>query len=86
MELLAQCVDPSNPVLYCVTQVVHTLQVVESMERDGIEDADLLLAGLVHNLGKVLLLTGETPENVVCSNTPIGCYPAGIGLNNCVFQ
>lgn len=86
MERLAQCIDPSDSTLYCVSQLVHALQVVDGMERDGIQDKDFLIAGLIHDLGKILLLTGEDPENVVCINTPIGQYEKGVGLANCVFQ
>ena len=83
MERLAQCIDPSDSALYCVSQLVHALQVVEGMERDGIQDKDFLIAGLIHDLGKILLLTGEAPENVVCFNTPIGHYEKGVGLVYC---
>jgi len=86
MERLAQCIDPSDSALYCVSQLVHALQVVDGMERDGIQDKDFLIAGLVHDLGKILLLTGEAPENVVGFSTPIGHYEKGVGLANCVFQ
>ncbi len=86
MERLAQCIDPSDSTLYCVSQLVHALQVVAGMERDGIQDKDFLITGLIHDLGKILLLTGEAPENVVCFNTPIGRYEKGVGLANCVFQ
>jgi len=86
MELLAQCIDSSDPTLYCVSQLVHVLQVVDGMERDGIQDTDLMLTGLIHDLGKILLLTGEAPENVVCLNAPIGDYEKGVGLDNCIFQ
>jgi hypothetical protein len=86
LALLARCVDPSDPALYCVSQLVHSLQVVSGMEDDGVQDVDLLLSALIHDLGKILLLTGEAPENVVCGNTPIGDHEAGIGLDHCVFQ
>ena len=33
-------------------------------------DREFLLVALVHDLGKVLLLTDESPENVVCLNGP----------------
>ena len=86
MERLALCVDPSDSTLFCVSQLVHALQVVDGMERDGIQDKHLLVAGLIHDLGKLLLLTGEAPEHVVCVNTPVGRYGEGVGLANCVFQ
>ena len=84
--MLAQCVDPSDPALDCVSQLVHTLQILSGMEEDGIDDPDLLLAALIQDLGKILLLTGEAPENVVGGNTPIGPAEAGAGLDRCVFQ
>ena len=86
IERLAQCVDPTDCSLYCTNQLIHTLQVLEGMERDGISDRNMILAALVHDLGKLLLLTGEAPENVVCFNSPISIYEEGIGLDNCVFQ
>lgn len=86
IEKLAQCIDPSDERLYCVSQQVHVLQILETMEQDGVATPDLVLAALLHDLGKILLLTGEAPENVVCFNHPIGEYDAEIGLDNCVFQ
>jgi Myo-inositol oxygenase len=83
---LGQCIDPSDCRLYCTSQQTHVLQVVEGMENDGITDPDLLLAALIHDLGKLLLITDEDPANVVCGNYLIGDYPSGIGLDNCVFQ
>ncbi|HAC64738.1 MAG TPA: hypothetical protein DCF68_14680 [Cyanothece sp. UBA12306] len=86
IELLGRCIDPTDTTLYCLSQLTHSLQVVEGMEQDGITDPELLIAALVHDLGKILLLTDEAPENVVCVNTPIGNNQEGIGLDNCVFQ
>jgi hypothetical protein len=86
IEQLAQCVDPADTRLGCASQQIHVLQVLESMEADGVTDRGLLLAALVHDIGKLLLLYGERPENVVCLNDPIGSYPAGIGLDQCVMQ
>ena len=86
LERLARCVDPTDVRLGGVSQHQHVLQVVEAMESDGVTDPDLLLAALVHDLGKVLLLVGEAPENVVCFNDPIGEFEPGIGLDRCVLQ
>ena len=44
------------------------------------------VAALIHDVGKLLLLTGEDPANVVCTNWPIGEYDDGCGLDQCVFQ
>lgn len=86
VELLAQCVDPSDRVLYCASQQIHVLQVIDGMQRDGVADPDLLLAALIHDLGKVLLLTDADPADVVCMNSPIGSYEPGVGLDNCTLQ
>lgn len=86
MKELSRCIDPTDPALYCVSQLVHTLQVVEAMEEDGVTDEDMILSALIHDLGKLLLLTDEKPENIVCMNTVITSHEKGIGLDNCIFQ
>lgn len=86
VEQLAQCVDPTDGQLGGVSQLVHTRQVVAGMEADGVRDSSLLLAAIVHDLGKVLLLTAEAPENIACMNAPIGDYPDGVGLDQVLFQ
>lgn len=83
---LGRCIDPTDPALYCVSQLVHTLQVVEAMEKDGIDDEEMIIAGLIHDLGKLLLLTDEDPENIVCMNTVVTNHEDGTGLDNCIFQ
>jgi predicted HD phosphohydrolase len=86
IEKLAQCIDPADTGLYCVSQQVHVLQILEAMERDGVATRELVLAALLHDIGKILLLTGEAPEHVIGMNEPIGRYEPGIGLDNCVLQ
>ncbi len=86
IERLADCVDPTDVALGAVNQQVHVLQVLEAMERDGVQDGALWLAALLHDIGKLLLLAGEAPENVVCFNEPIGSYAPGVGLDACVIQ
>ncbi len=86
MKDLAHCIDPTDPALYCVSQLVHTMQVVGAMEEDGVEDEDMIISALIHDLGKLLLLTDEAPENIVCMNTVVTSYEEGIGLDNCIFQ
>ena len=86
VERLAQCIDPSDGQLLCASQGVHALQILDGMHRDGITDPDLVVAALIHDIGKLLLLTGEDPANVVCNNEPIGLYDDGCGLDQCVFQ
>ncbi len=85
-DLLGKCVDPVDASLGGVSQLIHSLQTIESMENEGIKDRDFLFAGLVHDMGKLLLLMDEVPENIVCMNAPIGTYERGIGLDQCVLQ
>lgn len=86
IEKLALCIDPTDKILRTTTQYHHTLQVIEAMETAGVSDPDMYLAALLHYLGKLLLLTDEKPENIVCLNKPIGEYESGTGLKNVVFQ
>ena len=86
LERLARCVDPTDGRLGGVSQHLHVLQVLAAMETDGVTDPDMLLTALLHDVGKVLLLVGEAPENVVCFNEPIGEHEPGIGLDRCVIQ
>ena len=86
IERLALCIDPSDSRLYNTSQLVHLLQVIEGMAHDGIVDPDLILAALVHDIGKVLLLTDEDPANIVCTNTVIAAPGPGCGLDACTFQ
>jgi predicted HD phosphohydrolase len=86
IERLGRCVDPTDVRLGGVSQHLHVLQVLAAMEADGVTDHVLLLTALVHDIGKVLLVAGERPENVVCFNDPIGEYEPGIGLDQCVMQ
>ena len=80
VERLANCIDPADGLLGCTSQLVHVLQVLDMMESEGVTDPHLLAAAVVHDIGKLLLLVGEAPENVVCLNEPIGEYPPGIGF------
>jgi hypothetical protein len=86
VEKLALCVDPSDMRLFCGSQFVHLQQILAAMERNGVSDPDMLLLAVIHDLGKVLLLEGEAPENVVCTTRHIGSPEPGCGLENVVFQ
>lgn len=86
IERLAQCVDPTDCRLFGASQLTHVLQVLEAMEVDGVLTDELALVALVHDLGKLLLLTDEDPANVVCMNRPIGDAADGVGLDHVVFQ
>jgi inositol oxygenase len=82
----AQCVDRSDSGLFLASQEVHVLQMLDGMHGDGVADPDLVLTALIHDVGKLLLLTGEDPANVTGTNEPIGEYDDGCGLDHCVFQ
>lgn len=86
VERLAQCVDPADCMLFGASQQMHVLQILEAMARDGVDDPDLVLTALLHDLGKLLLLTDEDPANLVGLNTPVGHFDDGAGLDNCVLQ
>jgi inositol oxygenase len=86
VKQLAQCIDPSDGRLFAASQQVHVLLTLEAMARDKVDDHDLILAALIHDVGKTLLLTDEDPANITCMNTPIGSYEPGCGLDNVTFQ
>jgi hypothetical protein len=87
LELLAQVVDPTNFYLYCGSQLTHTLQVLESMEEDGIADHEFLATTLIHDLGKLASLRGEKWENIEGGGKiPLGHNEPGSGLKNCFFN
>ncbi|MDP9072908.1 MAG: inositol oxygenase [Actinomycetota bacterium] len=85
IQRLGSCVDPTDQGLYCTSQLMHVRQVIAAMELDGI-GPEMILVALIHDLGKVLLLTDEDPANIVCMNHPIGLNQDGIGLDNCLIQ
>jgi hypothetical protein len=86
LRMLGQCHDPTDSKLAGLSQLTHCLQVAEAMESDGVTDPALLIVALVHDLGKLLSLVGELPENIVCMNTTIGEHAPGSGWDQCTFQ
>jgi hypothetical protein len=87
LELLAQIVDPTNFYLFGGSQLLHTLQVLESMEKDGITDPEFLAAVLVHDLGKLAVLKGESWENIEGGGKiPLGENSPGSGFARCSFS
>jgi len=53
-------------------QIVHAFQTAEAIRKDG-HPRWLILAGLIHDLGKVLYLFGEPQWAVVGDTFPVGC-------------
>lgn len=71
MEFLNTLVDDSDPDTE-MSQIQHLLQTAEGIRKDGHPDW-FILAGLVHDLGKVLCLWGEPQWAVVGDTFPVGC-------------
>ena len=71
LEYLNTLVDDSDPDTE-LSQIEHCLQTAEAIRRDGHPDW-FQLAGLVHDLGKVLCLWGEPQWAVVGDTFPTGC-------------
>src|SRR5262249_55306701 len=70
LEYLNTLVDDSDPDTD-LSQIEHNLQTAEAIRRDGHPDW-FQLAGLVHDLGKVLVLYGEPQWAVVGDTFPTG--------------
>ena len=70
-EFLNTLVDDSDPDTD-LSQIEHLLQTSEAIRRDG-HPRWFVLAGFVHDLGKVLCLYGEPQWAVVGDTFPVGC-------------
>ena len=71
LDYLNTLVDDSDPDTD-LSQIEHNLQTAEAIRRDGHPDW-FQLAGLTHDLGKVLCLWGEPQWAVVGDTFPTGC-------------
>ena len=71
MEFLNELVDDSDPDTE-LSQLQHLLQTAEAIRADGHPDW-FVLAGLIHDLGKILCLFGEPQWAVVGDTFPVGC-------------
>ena len=70
-QFLNQLVDDSDPDTD-LDQLQHLLQTSEAIRADGHPDW-MVLAGLMHDMGKVLCLFGEPQWAVVGDTFPVGC-------------
>jgi len=70
-EFLNTLVDDSDPDTD-LSQMEHLLQTSEAIRRDG-RPRWMVLAGFLHDLGKVLCLYGEPQWAVVGDTFPVGC-------------
>lgn len=71
LEKMDSFVDDSDPDL-ALPQIIHALQTAEAIRQDG-HPRWFILAGLIHDLGKVLYLSGEPQWAVVGDTFPVGC-------------
>lgn len=71
LEHLNTLVDDSDPDTD-LSQLEHALQTAESIRADG-HPRWMILAGLIHDLGKVLCMYGEPQWAVVGDTFPVGC-------------
>jgi hypothetical protein len=84
---LATIIDPLDPYLGALTQLTHQLQLVQIMEDDGLDET-MILCGLIHDLGKLLIKYGdEDPIHVEAGGkkAPLSGAPGG-GLMKCTFR
>ena len=70
-DFLNQLVDDSDPDTD-LDQFQHLLQTAEAIRADGHPDW-MVLVGLMHDMGKVLCLFGESQWAVVGDTFPVGC-------------
>lgn len=70
-EYLNNLVDDSDPDTD-LSQLQHLLQTAEHIRRDG-HPRWFILAGFIHDLGKILCLYGEPQWAVVGDTFPVGC-------------
>ncbi len=71
MDWLNTLVDDSDPDL-ALPQTIHALQTAEAIRQDG-HPRWFILAGLIHDLGKVLCFFDEPQWAVVGDTFPVGC-------------
>jgi len=71
MEFLDTLVDDSDPDTE-LSQIEHLMQTAEAIRAAG-KPRWFILAGLIHDLGKVLCLFGEPQWAVVGDTFPVGC-------------
>ena len=87
VSLLDTIVDESDPDMD-LPQSYHAYQTAEAFRKDGYPRW-LILAGFIHDLGKILTLNGEEQWAVVGDTFPVGCaysdkivFPEFFALNH----
>ena len=72
LSMMDDFIDPSDPDLD-VPNSIHAYQTAERIRKKYPEDKELQIAGLIHDLGKVLFSYGERSYNVVGDTYVLGC-------------
>ncbi len=72
LSMMDDFIDPSDPDLD-VPNSIHAYQTAERIRERYPEDKELQIAGLIHDLGKVLFSYGERSYNVVGDTYVLGC-------------
>ena len=72
LSMMDNFIDPSDPDLD-VPNSIHAYQTAERVRKKYPEDKELQIAGLIHDLGKVLFTYNEPNYNVVGDTYVVGC-------------
>jgi inositol oxygenase len=79
--LLDTFIDPSDPDLD-VPNSIHAYQTAERIRKNEPNNEELIIIGLIHDLGKVLFSFGEESYSVVGDTYVLGCkFPKSIVYN-----
>jgi inositol oxygenase len=68
---MLEFIDESDPDIH-QPQLYHAIQVAESMRANGLSD-EWIVAGFIHDFGKMLFFFGEPQWAVVGDTFPVGC-------------
>ena len=79
LERLDKINDTSDPDIN-LSQMEHAYQVAENMKAAGVSEA-MIVAGLIHDMGKALIFWGE-PQWAVVGDT----YPVGLRFSETIVQ
>ena len=86
IEKLGQCIDTTDSSMGVGSQYLHVQQTLAAMEESGVTDPNMLLIALLHDLGKIFLLTDEVPENILCPARRLNECEPGSGLDSVTYQ
>ncbi|XP_064598022.1 inositol oxygenase-like [Liolophura sinensis] len=75
LEALNSLMDESDPDAD-VSDGIHAFQTAEGIRREHPDKDWLQLTGLIHDIGKIMVLWGEPQWAVVGDSYPVGCAPS----------